>query len=143
MEAEYFTIREAANLLGVTPQSIYLALKNKRIEAEKVNKCYKITLSALRKYQMSKHDRSLSKDENGNFILNPKEGRFSPRQLATYFNVPYGRIYYLIERRKIKYSKYKAGYIILVEDFDKMKEIILGNQLVMRTRFDRLDLNGR
>jgi len=121
---------EAALFLNVTRQAICVAMKKGRIKGKMKNYRWSFHIDELKDYRKSKYDRTLSKDKEGNLILDPSKGIYSPHQIAKMYNLPANKVYYWIYSGKLKNKKVGCSYQINIKDIESLP----------RSERDRIDL---
>ena len=114
------SITEAARINNVTRQAIYVAIETKRLKAHKGSKKWWINLDDLEDYRRNKYSRAKSMFK-GNLLFDNEKGLYSISQAAKTLEVPKDRIYYLIYRKKIKFSSKGAAYVLHIDDIQAFK----------------------
>lgn len=95
------SITEAAKQHNVTRQAIYVAIKEKKLRAEKINGRWTISTDALRDYKEQKYSREKS-TYNGELLFDKQKGTYSVAQVSKMLNVPVQTIYYALRSGKLK-----------------------------------------
>ncbi len=121
------TTREAAQMMGITTQAVYVALRNKSLKSEKLNNRIVINVEDVKKYRSQRYDRAKSKNEDGSLVYNPDLGLFSVQNLAQIFGVTQQRIYYLISRKKLDFYRRGSAYVIPVIDLTSTMKLVREN----------------
>ena len=111
------SIAEAAEILGVTKQAAYVAIKNGRIPATKCTdtKKWVITVDDVEAYKQSKYSRALSR-HNGEIIFNKSKGLYSVREAAQILDVPTQKLYYAVRLGYLKSHKGGASWVVHIDD---------------------------
>lgn len=124
MTKPILTVSEAAQMMGVTRQSIHLSLRKKSLLGSKVDNKWTIKLVDLQNYVKNRYNRSLTMNEDGSLVYNPELGLYSPVNLAQIFGVTVQRIYYLLSVNKLKFYRRKSAYVIQVDDLVKTMKLV-------------------
>lgn len=115
METEsYISIKQAAIVMSVTKQAIYVALAKKKLKAQKIGRNYRIYPKDLEEYERNKY-RRMNADK--------KENEISIPQAAEILNVTHQVLYYAAKTRKIKFRKSGCKWFLdkesLINHFNK------------------------
>jgi excisionase family DNA binding protein len=105
METEcYLSIKDAAELMGVTKQALYVALAKKRLKAQKIGRDYRIYEKDLKEYERSRYRRNYA---------GRKDDEISIPEAAKLLNVKPQFLYHATRTGKIKFRK--SGYHWLLD----------------------------
>ncbi len=115
------SITEAARINGVTRQAIYVAIKQKKLKAEKDATRWTICLNDLEEYRKNKYSRSKSTFE-GELLFNNEKGFYSVNQVAKMLGVPAQKIYYATRIGMLKASRKGAAWVVHTDDIKKYCE---------------------
>ncbi len=110
------SVREAAQMMGVTTQAVYVALRKKMLKKNKIAERVYIDVEDVQYYIDHKYDRSRTKNSDGQKRFNSELGLYSVRNLAQIFGVLPTRIYYLLAAGKIKHYRIGSVYVLQVDD---------------------------
>lgn len=119
-----YSVNETAEILGVTRQAVYLAIRLKKLEVEKIDLKWRISQEELEEFKKNRYDHTKTTRPDGALKFDPSEGRYSIRQFAEFYEVPRQRIYYLIHAKRIKYTRDGSSLIILVKDEDATRKVV-------------------
>lgn len=111
------SITEAAKINSVTRQAIYVAIKLKKLRAEKSTTRWTINLDDLDAYRKSKYSREKSVF-GGELLFNNDKGYFSVNQTAKVLNVPAQKIYYATRTGVLKAHRKGAAWVIHKDDIE-------------------------
>lgn len=112
------SITEAAKQHNVTRQAIYVAIKENKLRAEKINGRWTISTDSLREYKEQKYSREKS-TYNGELIFDKGRGDYSVSQVSKMLNVPVQTVYYALRSGKLKGKQTgpsTATWIINIDD---------------------------
>lgn len=115
------SITEAARLNGVTRQAIYVAIKQKKLNAEKSSTRWTIKVSDLEDYRKNKYSRTKSMFD-GELLFDNHKGYFSVNQVAEMLGVPAQKIYYATRVGHLKASRKGAAWVMYTDDINEYKE---------------------
>jgi excisionase family DNA binding protein len=116
-ESKVVSITEAAKLNNVTRQAIYVAIKLKKLRAQKTTTRWTINVEDLETYRKSKYSREKSVFD-GELLFNNNKGYFSVNQTAKVLNVPAQKIYYATRTGVLKAHRKGAAWVIHKEDIE-------------------------
>lgn len=122
------SITEAAKINKVTRQAIYVAIKQKKLKAEKHTTRWTIDLEDLAEYRRQKYSRTKS-TYNGELLFDNKKGFYSVNQAAKLLGVPAQKIYYATRVGLLKAIRKGAAWVIHIDDINGYKENYLKKQL--------------
>jgi excisionase family DNA binding protein len=114
---DIYTVSQAAALLAVSRQAVYVNVKKKRIVAFFVKYKWYITHENLMFWKKNRFNHHLRKHE-GELIFDGKT-TFSVSQTAEMLNVNNQRIYYFLRQGYLKCYLHGATKVIKREDIDK------------------------
>ncbi len=109
------SITEAARINGVTRQAIYVAIKQKKLRAQKDSTRWTIDLNDLEEYRKQKYSRAKS-TFNGELLFDNEKGYFSVNQVAKMLGVPAQKIYYATRIGMLKATRRGAAWVVHVDD---------------------------
>ncbi|MCB1136587.1 MAG: helix-turn-helix domain-containing protein [Chlamydiia bacterium] len=109
------SITEAARINNVTRQAIYVAIKLKKLKAQKKSSRWKIDLADLEEYRRQKYSRAKSMFD-GELLFDNNAGYFSVNQVAKMLGVPAQKIYYATRVGLLKAHRRGAAWVIHMED---------------------------
>lgn len=141
------TLTEAAELVGVTRQAVYLAIKIKKLKAHKnEHNRWMIDVEDIRRWQQNKYKHE-NKECNGQRVYDG-QNTLTLRQ-ATYFidsqlytSTPEQRIYYLARIGEIKSYKIGKQYVFKIEDLKNYIErinLFSGQQYLKENYIDKVN----
>ena len=109
-------ITEAAKILGVTRQAVYVAVMKKRISAKKSNaKNWVTTLEELENYKKNKYSRAKSK-YNGELIFDKEKGFYSIQETAKLLRLPAQKLYYATRSGALKSHRKGSAWVVHIDD---------------------------
>lgn len=115
------SIKECSEYVGVTRQSIHMAIRKGRLIAERDGVKTKIRLSDYNIYRESKFDRVHSKS-GGKFVYSDDEGRYSPTKVGVLLSIPVHKIYYELRKGNLKSYRVKGAYVITKDHIEQYLE---------------------
>ncbi|WP_420421880.1 helix-turn-helix domain-containing protein [Simkania sp.] len=115
------SITEAARINGVTRQAIYVAIKQKKLKAQKDATRWTIKLDDLEEYRRNKYSRAKS-TYDGELLFDNDKGYYSVNQVAKILGVPAQKIYYATRIGMLKASRKGAAWVIHSEDVKEYRE---------------------
>lgn len=121
------SITEAARINGVTRQAIYVAIKQRKLRAQKDSTRWTIDLDDLEEYRRNKYSREKSTFD-GELLFDNKKGFYSVNQVAKMLNVPAQKIYYATRIGMLKASRRGAAWVIHVDDVKEYQEKFLSRR---------------
>lgn len=107
----YITVKEAAKILGLTTQAVFIAMKKGKLVCNRNHGRWKLSLTSVNAYPNIRYNASYKKI-NGKLVYDRSKGLYSVTQLADILNVPPQKIYYLIRRNVIPSQRIGKAYII-------------------------------
>jgi hypothetical protein len=125
------SITEAARINNVTRQAIYVAIKQKKLRAKKIDTRWVIHVDDLAEYRNGKYSRTKSMF-NGELLFDNNKGFYSINQTAKLLNVPPQKIYYATRVGHLKATRRGAAWVCLIEDIRLYQE----NYLNKKSPFD-------
>ena len=120
-EKSEYSITEAARRQGVTRQAIYVAIKQKKLKANKASTRWTIRREDLEEYKKNKYSRTKSVF-NGELLFDNEKGFYSINQAAVMLSVPAQKIYYATRTGQLKASRKGAAWVIHTNDIREYKE---------------------
>jgi len=126
-ESKVVSITEAAKINNVTRQAIYVAIKLKKLRAEKKTSRWQIHLDDLANYRRQKYSRTKS-IYNGELLFNNERGFYSVNQVAKMLNVPVQKIYYATRIGLLKAHRRGSAWVIHVDDVKEYRENYLNKK---------------
>ena len=121
------SITEAARINGVTRQAIYVAIKQKKLRAQKDATRWTIKLDDLEEYRRNKYSRAKSTFD-GELLFDNNKGYYSVNQVAKMLGVPAQKIYYATRIGMLKASRKGAAWVIHSEDVKEYREKYLSKR---------------
>jgi hypothetical protein len=115
------SITEAAYIHGVTRQAIYVAVKGKKIKAEKEGRFWTIDLDDLEEYRRNRYSRTKSTFD-GVLLFDNSKGFYSINQVAKMLDVPAQKIYYATRIGALKSSRKGAAWVVHIDDVKEYQE---------------------
>lgn len=115
------SITEAARINGVTRQAIYVAIKQKKLRAQKDATRWTIKLDDLEEYRKNKYSRAKS-TYDGELLFDNQRGYYSVNQVAKMLGVPAQKIYYATRIGMLKASRKGAAWVIHSDDVKEYRE---------------------
>lgn len=107
------TVQEAAKYLKISSQGIYIAIKKGRIPTVRWGQQRFISKPHLDKYRKSKWKREST--------YNKSKGEISVVEGAKRLKIPVQKLYYLMRRGIVPYTKKGRAYILNKETLKKVK----------------------
>ena len=124
------SITEAAKLGNVTRQAIYVAIKQKKLKAQKGDSSrWTIDLEDLEEYRSQKYSRAKSVF-NGELLFDNKKGFYSVNQVAEMLQVPAQKIYYATRIGMLKATRRGAAWVIHIDHIREYQEKFLKRKLL-------------
>lgn len=121
------SITEAARINNVTRQAIYVAIKQRKLKAQKDSTRWTIDLDDLEAYRKQKYSRSKSMFD-GELLFDNQKGFFSVNQAARILGVPAQKIYYATRVGILKASRKGAAWVIHSNDIQEYREVYLSRK---------------
>jgi excisionase family DNA binding protein len=121
------SITEAARINNVTRQAIYVAIKQKKLRAQKDSTRWTIHLDDLEEYRKQKYSR-LKSTFNGELLFDNKRGYFSVNQAAKMLGVPAQKIYYATRIGVLQAHRKGAAWVIHIDDIKGYQEKYLSRR---------------
>ena len=121
------SITEAARINGVTRQAIYVAIKQKKLRAQKDATRWTIKLDDLEEYRRNKYSRAKS-TYDGELLFDNNKGYYSVNQVAKILGVPAQKIYYATRIGMLKASRKGAAWVIHSDDVKEYQEKYLSKR---------------
>lgn len=119
---EYITIREAMDILGITKQGVWFAIKTKRLPSTRFGfRPILLLKEDVETYKKSKHIRQETLMVNGEKVFNKEKGILSTKDVAELLKVSFSHVHYAIQKGYLKKSRIGHIYFILEEDALKYK----------------------
>lgn len=116
------TTNQAAEVLGITRQAIYWAIKNKKLKAQKpLYHQLIITLEDVEAYRKNMYCRDYSRFK-GELLYDVSKGEYSLRKAAEYLGLGYNKLYHLTKTGKIQANRKGAAWIFMKSDLDEFRE---------------------
>jgi len=124
---EVVSITEAARINGVTRQAIYVAIKQKKLRAQKDSTRWTIRLTDLEEYRKQKYSRAKSMFD-GELLFDNDKGYYSVNQVAKMLNVPAQKIYYATRIGLLKAIRKGSAWVIHHDDVEQYRENYLNKR---------------
>lgn len=121
------TITEAARINGVTRQAIYVAIKQKKLKAQKDATRWLIRLEDLEEYRKNKYSRAKSTFD-GELVFDNNKGFYSVNQVAKMLNIPAQKVYYATRIGLMKAIRKGAAWVIHIDDINGYRENYLNKR---------------
>lgn len=121
MKNEIYSISDAAKLLNCTRQAIYLSVLKKKINSQKVNGKWTVTIDDIKEFQKNKYDRKFSTYQDRPLYEEDK-GEMSVKYAAEKIKVPAQKLYYAIRSKKMNAFKKNCTWIIKVDELNEYKK---------------------
>lgn len=119
---ELVTIKEAAELLKVSRETIYAAMRCKRlIPFFREGRNCKICKKDLKEYVKTRWNRSVSMYK-GKLKYDKSKGEYSVMEAARYLGVPKGYIYTQLRMHRLKYKKKGCSYVLDLQDIKELEK---------------------
>lgn len=126
-EKKVLSITEAAELSNVTRQAIYVAIKLRKLKAQKENARWTIHMEDLNDYRQHRYSRTRSMYD-GNLLFDNGKGYFSINQTAEMLGVPAQKIYYATRAGHIKGARKGAAWVIHEDEIKRYQEQYLSKK---------------
>ena len=126
-EKKVLSITEAAELSNVTRQAIYVAIKLKKLRANKENTRWTIHMDDLDDYRHHRYSRTRSIFQ-GELLFDNYKGYFSINQTADMLGVPAQKIYYATRAGHIKGTRKGAAWVIQDGEIKRYREQYLNKK---------------
>ena len=123
-ERKVVSITEAAQINNVTRQAIYVAIKQKKLKAQKDSTRWTIHLDDLENYRKQKYSR-LKSTFQGELLFDNQKGFFSVNQVAKMLSVPAQKIYYATRIGMLKAHRRGAAWVVHVDDLKEYQDKFL------------------
>lgn len=124
----YVSVSEAARIRNVTRQSVYLAIKMKRLRAYRHGDRWRIFLMDLQAYQDVRWSRVLSTID-GELIFDESKGCISIEKASQMTGIPKQKLYYAARVGKLKSKRKGKFWVVRVEDLVEYQETYLSKKL--------------
>lgn len=121
------TITEAARINGVTRQAIYVAIKQKKLKAQKDATRWLIRIEDLEDYRKNKYSRAKSTFD-GELVFDNNKGYYSVNQVAKTLNIPAQKVYYATRIGLMKAIRKGAAWVIHIDDINGYRENYLNKR---------------
>jgi excisionase family DNA binding protein len=121
------SITEAARINNVTRQAIYVAIKQRKLKAQKDSTRWTIDLSDLEEYRKNKYSRTKSIFD-GELLFDNVKGYYSVNQVAQLLGVPAQKIYYATRVGLLKAIRKGAAWVIHMNDVKGYQEDYLAKR---------------
>ncbi|MEN9654451.1 MAG: hypothetical protein RL235_563 [Chlamydiota bacterium] len=121
------SITEAARINNVTRQAIYVAIKQKKLRAQKDATRWTIHLDDLDEYRRNKYSRTKSMFD-GELLFDNRKGYYSVNQTARKLGVPAQKVYYATRVGLMKAHRKGAAWVIHEEDIRFYQENYLNRK---------------
>lgn len=116
-EKRRFTLTQAAKLMHITRQGVYVAIRKRGLKAELVGRQWYIKEEDLIEYQKGKYSREKSAFE-GNPLFDLERGEYSVNHTAKILGCPAQHIYYLIRNGELNPRKRGSAWVISREEIE-------------------------
>jgi excisionase family DNA binding protein len=110
----YLTISQAAHLVGVTRQAIYISVKSGRLKSFRMGYKWLVTAQDLEKYREELYSRVHSRRSDGALLFDPEKDEYSIKQVAEMADCSVQRVYYLIRTNQLKSTRVGSAYIVQI-----------------------------
>lgn len=117
-------LAQAGKYLGISRQAVRVAIFSKKLEAVKVSNRWAITTIDLDIYKQNKFKREFCKID-GEPLYDKSKGEYSISEAAEILGCPKQHLYYAVHTNKIKTSRKRKSWIILLNDIIAYKEIMI------------------
>ena len=130
---KYYSVSQAAKEAKIGRQAVYVAIKQKRLRAEKISGHWMITATVLDEYKLNKYNRALRRTEEG-LIFDNSKGLYSVPQAQALISMhisaqfPIQKLYYLLRTGQVRSDKIGAAWIIKKEEILRLINDQLGTQ---------------
>ncbi len=126
-EKKVLSITEAAELSSVTRQAIYVAIKLKKLRANKENTRWTIHMDDLDDYRHHRYSRTRSIFQ-GELLFDNIKGYYSINQTADILGVPAQKIYYATRAGHIKGTRKGAAWVIQDAEIKRYRDQYLNKK---------------
>jgi len=117
------SIIQIANKFKKSRQAVYAALKKRKFSSIKAEGEWKISTDDYITYLNSRYDRKFSKRNDGALLFDKTKGFYSAKEAALYLNLDLQRIYYFLRKGRIPSQRYKAAWVIHIDDLNNCKNL--------------------
>lgn len=121
MVKKTFNLNEAANHRGVTRQSVYISIKNKKLASEKKGGRWVIHEKDIEEFEKQRYSRAKS-TYNGELVYDKKKGEYSVTETAKLLNVPKQHVYYALRNDFLKSIRKNFAWVINIDDIQRYKK---------------------
>jgi len=122
---ESVSINESAEILGVTRQAIYVAIREKKLRAKKELSHWVVQKEDLEDYRLNKYSRSRA-TYKGELLFDNEKGCYSIHQVAKLLGVRYQTIYYAIRIGMLKAKQKGFAWVIHSPDLEEYRKNHVG-----------------
>jgi excisionase family DNA binding protein len=126
----YVSITEAAKINNVTRQAIYVAIKQKKLRAQKDATRWTINVKDLEEYRNQKYSRSKSTFD-GELLFDNEKGFFSVNQAAKMLGCPAQKVYYATRIGMLTAVRKGAAWVIHISDVKEYQEKYLNRKTIV------------
>lgn len=126
----FVSITEAAKINNVTRQAIYVAIKQKKLRAQKDATRWTINIKDLEAYRNQKYSRSKSTFD-GELLFDNEKGFFSVNQAAKMLGCPAQKVYYATRIGMLKAVRKGAAWVIHISDVKEYQEKYLNRKTIV------------
>ncbi len=126
-ERKIVSITEAARINNVTRQAIYVAIKQRKLKAQKDATRWVIHVDDLAEYRKNKYSREKSKF-NGELLFDNAKGYYSVNQVAKMLHVPAQKIYYATRVGHMKATRKGAAWVIHEDEVKQYQQNYLSKR---------------
>lgn len=118
---EEMTISELCRHFNISRQAVFICIKKKRLKAEKIKGRWVIKKTNWLTYVKSKYNRDFSECD-GEKIYDEKCGRISVGRAAYILNVDKQKIYHILRKKLLPFSRCGSAYVLDIKDINLAKE---------------------
>lgn len=120
----YIKVKEAAQIMGITIQSVYQAIRYTTLKAKKINDVLYTTnewIEEYRKHLCSKQEHSRY---NGRNVFDKEKGEYSLQMASEMTSIPVHTLYYMIDTGKIKAFRRGVYWVITDQEIQRACNIL-------------------
>ena len=127
---EWLTIKEAAEISGVTTFAISSAINSNKLKAQGFCSPHRwlIDPKDLEEYRKNKYSRALSR-HNGALVFDKSKGFYSVSEAAKMLNVPAQKVYYASRIGILKANRKGVAWVIHIDDIQEFQERYLSQKI--------------
>ena len=109
-----YSLKGAANYLGVTRQAVYIALSKGRIKYRKINDSIEIKKGQLDAYKASRYNRAITTKINGSLLYGNDFVNITMAEELT--KIPRNHFYFIIQAGRIEAERHGCSYVLRLVD---------------------------